>query len=197
MSRSRLTSIVLMGAFVAFSVGLKRQLIGRQSLMPNGYRVGATARDFTLPDLQGHAVSLRDVAARNDLTLVTFWATWCLPCRLEMPALADVWKRQHDHGVAILAVNTDGDATAARTFVEEHSLSFPVLLGDADVQRQYGIQALPTSMLVDRNATIRWIRVGVAGDLAAAVATELKNAHRRNADDSNRPTDLVHGASDG
>lgn len=174
-------------AFVVFSGGLKRSLLARTSQEAGLVRVGVAAPDFTLPDLDGRAVSLHEVAAQHDVTLVTFWATWCLPCRLEMPELVETWKKHRGNGLELLAVNTEQNPTKARAFAKERTLPFPVLLDDGSVQRRLGIEVLPTSLMVDRNATVLWAQTGALSMLSTVTGFQLRRARERAKEASKAP----------
>ena len=107
------------------------------------------AADFRLPSLSGGEVSLADFRGR--LVLLNFWATWCEPCRREMPGLEHLARRYRDRGLTVLAINEDDDGGArAARFVARYALTYPVLLDrDSAVGRRYGVRALPMSYLID------------------------------------------------
>jgi len=185
---TRLTSVVLVVAFAVFSVGLKQTLIGRDAAEAGAYGVGSVAPDFTLPDVNGKPVSFHEVAARHDITLVNFWATWCMPCRLETPELTKTWQQHGEKGLALLAVSTDEDTTKVRRFVEERHLAFPVLADDGSVSKQYDVKALPTSLMVDRNAKVVWAHAGIANGLSSTAAQHLARVRTRADAEPGTPT---------
>lgn len=123
--------------------------------------------DFTLPDLDGQPRQLSEWD--GDLVLLNFWATWCPPCKKEMPMFQDRYERHADQGFTIVAVAVD-ELDAARAFVNDFGIGFPVLIGQDDaiaVGRQYGnrIGALPYTVIIDRAGFIRETRRGeVTGD---------------------------------
>ncbi|MFO8152810.1 TlpA family protein disulfide reductase [Thioalkalivibrio sp.] len=123
--------------------------------------------DFTLPDLDEQPRQLSEWD--GDLVLLNFWATWCPPCKKEMPMLQDRYERHADQGFTIVAVAVD-ELDAARAFVDEFGIGFPVLIGQDDaiaVGRQYGnrIGALPYTVIIDRDGFIREMHRGeVTGD---------------------------------
>lgn len=123
-----------------------------------GVSVGKSAPNFTLKTLEGKEISLSDL--RGKVVLVNFWATWCPPCREEMPLFEEVYKKYKNRGFEILAISTDTSADAVKEFVKEFKVSFPVLMDDGKVSSSYGIQGLPTSFLIDREGKVIKIRLG-------------------------------------
>jgi peroxiredoxin len=126
-----------------------------------GLEVGSRAPGFTLPDLEGNEVSLAHL--RGQPVIINFWATWCAPCQVEMPALEQAYQERKDEGLVILAVNRDEDPGAvARFFYEELGLSFtPLLDEEARVNDQYRVFNLPTTFFVDGEGIIQGIHRGV------------------------------------
>jgi peroxiredoxin len=108
--------------------------------------------DFTLTDLRGKTWALKDL--RGQVVLVNIWATWCPPCRSEMPDLDSIYKRFKKDGLIVLAI-TDEEAEKVKRFVSEYGLSFPILLDpDKSVHRQFTIEGLPRSFLYDREGKL-------------------------------------------
>jgi peroxiredoxin len=124
-------------------------------------RQGFAAPDFALPDDLGNVIRLSDL--RGKPVLVNFWASWCPPCKAEMPAMQRIHQEYAEQGFVILAVNTtyQDDEAAARQFLQERGLTFPVLYdragGSADL---YEVRALPTSFFVDSQGVIQEVVVG-------------------------------------
>ncbi|RMH20826.1 MAG: TlpA family protein disulfide reductase, partial [Gammaproteobacteria bacterium] len=109
------------------------------------------APDFSLPTLSGGStLQLSDFRGR--LVLLTFWATWCAPCREEMPDMQALWQRYKEQGFSLLAVNIEMDnQKQVKKFVNRYALTFPILLDPkATVRKRYEIEGLPTSYLIDR-----------------------------------------------
>jgi peroxiredoxin len=132
-----------------------------QGLIADG-TVGTPAPALRLPDLEGRTRELREF--RGQVVLVNFWATWCPPCRREIPALQRVRGEYRERGFEILGVALD-DAQAVRDFVAEHGLGYPQLLAGgegAGVMGRFGNPrgALPYSVLVDREGVIRLAHLG-------------------------------------
>ncbi len=128
---------------------------------PPSPQIGFTAPDFTLDTLNGKSMKLSEL--RGQPVLINFWASWCPPCRAEMPALDAVYRKYRDAGFVVLAVNaTDQDTEAdARAFVQQLGLTFPILLDrDGTTSRRYKVQGLPTSYFVGRDGVIRDMVIG-------------------------------------
>jgi len=104
--------------------------------------------EFSLPDLNGKHVNLKDF--RGTVVFVNFWASWCVPCREEMPSMERLYQKYRAKGLAMLAVNYRESRKEAQAFVEELKLTFPVLLDDGTVSTLYGVFGLPATYLVDR-----------------------------------------------
>ncbi len=124
-------------------------------------QVGFLAPDFTLSTLDGGSVSLHDL--RGQVVVLNFWASWCPPCRAEMPALARVAQTYAPQGVTVLAVHaTASDSPqAARRFLDELGLHLPVALDtDGRVVQAYRLSAFPTTFFVDPQGVIRDLVVG-------------------------------------
>jgi len=107
------------------------------------------APDFTLEDLSGKRVSLKQFRGR--VVFLNFWATWCIPCREEMPAMEKLHRELKDDGLEVVAVNFKESNQQVRKFFEELGLTFTALLDkDGEVSREYGVWSLPLSYFIDR-----------------------------------------------
>ena len=122
---------------------------------------GHFAPDFTLRTLEGNTVRLSEFRGQK-VVLINFWATWCPPCRLEMPTMQQIYSEYKAKGFEILAVNIEPDAQQEiRDFIKELRLTFPVVLDpDMKVSRKYRLVGLPVSVLIDRQGIIRAKEVG-------------------------------------
>ena len=123
-------------------------------------RVGARLNDFSLVDISGKEVSLSDY--RGQVVVLNAWATWCPPCRAEMPALNAYYQAHQEEGFVILAINAGDAAADAAAFAESYNLAFPVLL-DPDLELLDGLQvhSFPTSILIGRDGVIQDIHIGL------------------------------------
>jgi peroxiredoxin len=115
--------------------------------------VTITASDVELSDLAGRPGRLHDYRGR--VVLLNFWATWCAPCREEMPALQTLAQELGPQGLAVVGVNAREPREAVEAFVRAHGLSFPMLLDDdGHAGRAYQVFALPATFVVDRRGTV-------------------------------------------
>ncbi len=119
------------------------------------------APDFTLPDMDGTRHALRDL--RGSVVMLNFWATWCPPCRREMPSMQRLYEKFRDRGLTVVAINQWEDPDLVFEFVGRLSLepTFPILFDrESRVAEQYGVKGLPTTYLIDREGNIRFQAIG-------------------------------------
>jgi peroxiredoxin/outer membrane lipoprotein-sorting protein len=122
---------------------------------------GEEAPDFTLKNFKGKPFALKQL--RGKIVLLNFWATWCRPCRFEMPILQNVYKEFQEKGLEVLAIN-DEDPQASQRFLEENGITFPALTDTEGVMQIYQIRAIPTMILLDRNGKVSWQNVGASSE---------------------------------
>lgn len=124
---------------------------------PTELPAGNQAPIFVLNGIDGKSYTL--AAYRGKYIILNFWASWCAPCRIEMPLLEQTFHQNHD--VVILAINNGEDADVVQQYVKELGLTFPILLDkDASVTKKYGIPALPTSYFIDPNGALETRFIG-------------------------------------
>lgn len=119
------------------------------------------ATRFVLSDMDGKTVDLDKL--RGKLVLINFWATWCPPCRKEMPSLQRLWKKLGGSGLQVVAVNVGEDADTVFAFmgILENSPTFPIVFDkDSEVMRKWPIRGLPTTFLVDKNGKTIYRAIG-------------------------------------
>ena len=117
------------------------------------------APDFTLKSISGENLKLSEY--RGEVVLINFWASWCGPCRQEMPVLSELHDKYKALGFTVLGVNVEEDSSKARKLLEKMSVSFPVLLdNESVVSKQYDVVAMPSTVLVDRNGNMRYLHKG-------------------------------------
>lgn len=121
--------------------------------------ISGKAPEFTLKSRGGQNVRLSDY--RGQVLLINFWASWCGPCRQEMPLLEDLYKRYSKLGFTILGVNVDTDSTKANNYLKDMSVTFPILYDTSNaVSKSYKVNAMPTTVIVDRNGNMRFLHQG-------------------------------------
>ncbi len=124
-----------------------------------GTQIGNRAPDFELQDLDGQSISLSSL--RGSPVMLNFWASWCPPCRYEMPFIQEVYDEWSDKGLMVLAINLEESASTAKQFMQAEGLSFPVLLDTRSiVAGKYNIRAIPTTFLIDKDGIIQGIKIG-------------------------------------
>jgi cytochrome c biogenesis protein CcmG/thiol:disulfide interchange protein DsbE len=124
-------------------------------------REGFLAPDFSLQTLQGKTVTLSEL--RGQAVLINLWATWCPPCRAEMPAIQKLYAEYKDRGFVALAVNMtyQDDPQAIGPFTQENNLSFPILIeGTGAMSRKYELRSLPSSFFIDRAGIVQEVVIG-------------------------------------
>lgn len=120
---------------------------------------GQTAPDFTLQDRSGDSVALSDL--RGEVVMINFWATWCGPCREEMPLLDELHSRYNRVGFTLLGVNIDDDPRRAEDMIESLGVTFPVVFDSTkQVSQQYEVSAMPVTILLDREGVVRYVHHG-------------------------------------
>jgi peroxiredoxin len=135
---------------------------------PPSPRIGFAAPDFTLDTLEGGSITLSDLRGRP--VMLNIWASWCLPCRTEMPAIQRVHQRLAEEGLVVIGLNAtsqDGEA-AARRFAQEFGLTFPIAFDrDGSASAQYELMGLPSTYFIDRQGIVRDVIIG--GPMSEAV----------------------------
>lgn len=128
-------------------------------LVSKGNFIGKPAPEFTLMDISGNEVMLSDY--RGKVLLLNFWATWCAPCRLEMPELQERFVKL-DREFVVVGINFAEPEEIVRSYVKELGLTFPVLLDpDGEIQELYRVRNYPTSFFIDEQGTVRIQHIGI------------------------------------
>ena len=123
-----------------------------------------TAPDFTLQSSTGENVRLAE--QRGQVVMLNFWASWCGPCRKEMPLLDEISQRYSAAGFVLYGVNVEEDNTDAKKLIKELGVTFPILYDtESKASSLYNVDAMPTTVLIDKQGVIRYVNRGYkAGD---------------------------------
>lgn len=133
----------------------------------------APAPDFTLKTLNGPNLRLGE--QRGRVVLVNFWATWCGPCKQEMPHLNRLYEKYRASGFVLLGVNVDEDPRTAAATAQKFGLSFPVLFdGDKKVSKLYDLQSMPATVLIDRDGKVRFLHRGYRDGLETQYDQQIR-----------------------
>lgn len=117
------------------------------------------APDFTLKSMAGKNLKLSEYA--GNVVLLNFWASWCGPCRQEMPLLNDLHNKYEALGFVVLGVNVEEQSNLAKSFLADRPVDFPILLDTKNqVSKMYDVVAMPTTVVIDRNGTMRYLHQG-------------------------------------
>ncbi|HHH36527.1 MAG TPA: TlpA family protein disulfide reductase [Gammaproteobacteria bacterium] len=121
--------------------------------------ISGPAPDFTLKSRSGENLKLSEF--RGEVVMINFWASWCGPCRQEMPLLDQLYARYSPMGFTILGVNVEEDSAQAEKLLEEIPVSFPILFDSQNrVTEQYDVVAMPSTVMVDRDGNMRYLHLG-------------------------------------
>jgi peroxiredoxin len=136
--------------------------------------MGKQAPDFQLSNLNGQTVSLSDFKGRK--VVIGFWASWCGPCRVEMPMLVKFYRTTHkeDSKFEILAISTDTDPSAAELAAHHDKMPFPVLMDSSQkTAKAYQVEAIPTLLLVNEQGKVEWSQIGSQSSTDILLAGQL------------------------
>jgi peroxiredoxin len=133
----------------------------------------SAAPDFALRRLDGPNLRLREL--RGQVVMVNFWATWCGPCRVEMPHLARLYDKYRESGFELLGVNIDEDPRVAANLVQKLGLRFPILLDtEKKVSRMYDLTTMPSTVLIDRDGKVRHVHRGYRDGYEAVYEKQVR-----------------------
>jgi thiol-disulfide isomerase/thioredoxin len=130
------------------------------------------APDFALRTLNGQEIRLSDLRGR--VVLLDFWATWCAPCREAIPHLISLQKNYREKGLEVIGMNVDkGDVETVRRFVTSMDIPYPIALTSEEVSRKYGVSALPTTILIDKEGKIRQKFLGFTSEISKQITSVI------------------------
>lgn len=168
-----LSALVLFTAFITWQAkSLEKRM---HELNDASALVNKQAADFSLPSLDDQKIALADYRAKKKVVL-SFWASWCGPCRMELPVLANFYKKYHraDSNFEILAVSVDEDRNEAEAYARKEKLPFPVLLDPhSQVADAYSVDGIPTVYVIDTNGKILSGNSGMDAAIEARLAIQL------------------------
>lgn len=140
---------------------------------------GADAPAVTFEMLDGSALALRDL--KGQVVLVNFWATWCPPCRAEMPGFQKVYESRHAAGFTVVGVSTDElPRPRVESFLRDHRIGYPVAMATQQTEAAFGgVSSLPTSYLIDRKGRVRYVVRGIFAEFTLRSAIDRLLAEGR------------------
>ncbi len=117
------------------------------------------APDFAAASLKGNLVALKDF--RGKVLMLNFWATWCPPCRREMPSIEALWQAVRDKDIGIIGVHVGPSKASARYFAESNKLTFPIIVDeDRDISAHYGVRSMPTTVIIGPDGHVDYVAFG-------------------------------------
>lgn len=144
---------ILIYGFVALCL-LGLYVAGRHATQkPKPAASGNSAPDFTVTDIDGKKLTLSDY--KGKVVLLDFWATWCSPCRAEIPHFVEMQQKYGPQGFQVIGISMDDDAKPVRDFYQQYKINYPVAVGDDKLAESFGgVMGLPVNFIIDRDGRI-------------------------------------------
>ncbi|GAW95796.1 MULTISPECIES: TlpA family protein disulfide reductase [Colwellia] len=143
----------------------------------NALELGKLAPDFTLKSMAG--INLNLTEQRGKIIVINFWASWCGPCRKEMPVLQKFYEKYQDLGVSVWGINVEQENQAGRDFLADLNLTFPILFDDTNtISASYQVEAMPTTIIIDRDGVVRYAFKGYKPGYEKKYAKAIKKLIR-------------------
>jgi len=137
---------------------------------------GAPVPALALARLDAPSRSISLASLRGRVVYVDFWASWCVPCRISMPALDALYRRHGERGFSVVGINKDVAGADAERFLKRVAVSFPLATDAQDAAaRAFDVKAMPSGYLVDRKGVVRQVHRGFTSETAAALEREVEN----------------------
>jgi cytochrome c biogenesis protein CcmG/thiol:disulfide interchange protein DsbE len=153
--------LIIAGIFLAVALVGLRVGVWHQAAESAKPVEGYPAPNFTLPDLNGRKVVLKNIIARNKVTVINFWATWCPPCRAEIPELKRFYRKYSSRGMTVLAIDLQEKPGTVSAFARKNAMNFPVLTDTTGkIGNLYQVLSLPNTFILDQKGTIRAVIKG-------------------------------------
>jgi len=163
------------GDIVTIALTLLFTVTSSQAAMPV---VGSVAPEFTLKSSTGRNLKLSD--HRGQVVMINFWATWCGPCRQELPLLNHLHEQYQKAGFTLLGVNIDDRADTAQAMARKLGITFPVLFdNEKRVSRLYDVNAMPSTLLIDRDGRVRYVHLGYRAGFEARYESQIRELLRK------------------
>ncbi|MCK4308146.1 TlpA family protein disulfide reductase [candidate division WOR-3 bacterium] len=161
---SRLCALLLMAVLLSVSCGKKEK-------EPKGTNQ-KNPLDFTLKDLEGNEYTLS--GQKGKVVIIDFWATWCRPCLQSIPIFISLYDKYKDRGLLVLGVGLDKEESL-RKFAKRYNISYPILVGNQEVARKYGVQAIPTTCIIDKSGNLAKKHIGLVPGMQKVLEEEIKS----------------------
>ena len=150
MKNTTIISLILLGATLCFTTSVTYAA---------SETISGKAANFTLKSRSGKNIKLSEL--RGQVVMLNFWASWCGPCRKEMPLLEKIHKKYKRLGFTLLGVNVEENSSAAKKYLRDVKVSFPILFDRTNkTSKLYNVSAMPTTILIDRNGNKRFLHKG-------------------------------------
>ncbi|UJF21178.1 TlpA family protein disulfide reductase [Shewanella sp. OMA3-2] len=147
------------------------------SINAQALTVGDIAPDFTLKNMQGNNLNLAE--QRGEIIVINFWASWCGPCRKEMPVLQKLQDKYQDLGVQVWGINVEQENQAGKDFLADLDLSFSIFFDQTNaLSKSYQVEAMPTTVIIDRDGIVRFMFRGYKDGYEKKYADAIKKLIR-------------------
>lgn len=169
----KISGVILLAVFVSFFLGCSER--GSKEEAKEKPKQDSVQRkeaiDFTLTDLDNVERTLS--AQKGSVVVVDFWATWCPPCKVEIPYLKNMYDSYKDQGLVMWGVGLDDEAKL-RKFAGDFEINYPILVGTRALGQQYDVQGIPTTFIFDKSNRIAFKHVGFAAGMEKSFEEEIK-----------------------
>lgn len=142
--------------FLPFSLYVKHE-VGKATPKENPIEIGETIEPFSVRSLKGEELSLDVLLKTHEKVYLQFWATWCIPCHLEIPHLSRTYAKYKDSNVAVIGISLDGNLNVLVDYVEGHNLTFPVALG-SELAQKLKVRTIPFGILIGKDKKVEEIK---------------------------------------